>query len=74
MNQQTQIILNLKREILPFITLKERKERLSKLMDMAGCAMSKPKSEKCDKCDSLFTCSTLTAWNDISDKELIRKG
>jgi hypothetical protein len=74
MNQNTQIILNLKREILPFITLPERKERLSKLMDMAACAMSKPKSEKCDKCDSIFTCSTLTMWNDISDKELIRKG
>ena len=71
MNKHQQILRNLHREVARKIRIGAHDNDISILFTLAECAMgSKP---KCDSCNHTFTCGELTCWNDITDKELLRK-
>jgi hypothetical protein len=76
MNKNQQILKNLKREV-GYLAISnndnsQKTRRINELFDIADCTLS-TKKHNCDTCKKLFYCSLLTQWNDISEKELIRK-
>jgi len=71
MNKHQQILRNLHREVARKIRIGANGQEIQQLFVLAECAMGN--NPKCGKCHNVFTCGELTCWNDITDKELMRK-
>lgn len=75
MNTKKQIMLNLHRKITPYLKSSLTQEELNEValyFKAAACAVQPPKG--CGgTCDCQWHCGQLCQWNDITDKELLRK-
>jgi hypothetical protein len=75
MNKNQQLLLNLEKEIQYIAnsnnTEYQKKSCIKDWFQLARCTMSsKP---HCEVCVRVASCGRLTMWNDITDKELLRK-